>query len=163
VGTPFYAYKLGVILMATIAKKLITNDHITFNWADETSTKVAFADFSDAMNTRATQHGYSQKLGDSYSGAKSIGEAKACFNSVLNGLLGDDWNQGGGSTGGIMVEALAKVAGATFEEALEAWNGYDDDKRKALAKDPQVKLAKAEIELARAKAKVTESDDEFTL
>ncbi len=146
----------------SIAKKLVTNEALTFQWADESTTTVKFDDFSEDIRTRAMQHGFSQKLGDSYSGAKSVTEAKLMFDEVFVALMENDWNRKGGASGGIWVEAMQKAAGATFEEALNAWNDLDDDAKKEVRKDVHVKQAKLELELERASKKASESTP-FTL
>ena len=138
-----------------IAKKLVTNDALTFSWADETSTTILFADLPKDMHTRAMQHGFSQKLGDAYSGATSVVEAKAKMQDVLDGLMENDWTRkGGGSSGGLWVEAFAKAAGESIENTLEAWNRMNDMEKDGVKKHPEVKAAKAEIDLERAKAKL---------
>jgi hypothetical protein len=141
--------------MTSIAKKLVTNDALTFQWADETATTILFSDFSDDMQTRAMQHGFSQKLGDSYSKTGSVAEAKAQMKDVLDGLLENDWNRKGGSSGGLWVEAYAKATGSTIEETLAVWNDMDKEARKVVCKHPDVIAAKLTIELERLKAKAT--------
>lgn len=143
-----------------IAKKVITNKALTFLWADETSTTILFEDFSDDMDERAKAHGYSQKLGDSYSGAVSVYDAKERFKAVLDGLLQNDWNRKGVSSGGLWVEALARATGETLEDALESWNSADDAKKAAIKKHPDLLKAKAEIELERAVTKADGKDAE---
>jgi len=148
-----------------IAKKEIGESSIKFTWADETVTEVAMAGFSPEIVERAAKHGISQKLGDSYSGAAGdVQAAKAALMETLDALREGDWNRKGGgiSSGGIWVEALARAADDTIEKALEAWNTMGDAERSAMRKDSRVKLAKAEIEVERAKAKAEEAAP-FTL
>ena len=144
-----------------IAKKEIGESSITFTWADETTTEIALAGFNEAIIKRATLHGLSQKLGDSYSGAAGdVTKAKAMLMETLDALREGDWNRKGGglSSGGIWVEALAKAAGETLEAALTAWNEMDDATKAEMKKHTGVKLAKAEIEVERAKAKAVEAE-----
>jgi len=146
-----------------IGKKLITNDTLTFIWADESEpTTYRFEDFTKDMQTRAMQHGLSQKLGDAYSGATSIAEAKIRQEEVFKALMENDWNRKGGSSGGLIIEALAQAANVSFEDALEAWNGYDDDKRKMIRADKTVKVEVAKLELAR-KLEAAKGSEGFTL
>jgi hypothetical protein len=142
-----------------IAKKTIGETSITFTWADESVTVVDMADLHGSLTTRAMLHGLSQKLGDSYSGAKEVASAKAAFEDTLDALKAGDWNRKGGgfSSGGIWVEALAQAAEVTLEEALEKWNEMTDETKASIRKQPQVKVAKAEIELARANAKAVDA------
>lgn len=141
-----------------IAKKSVVEGAITFTWADETSTTVNVADFSDEIKYRACVHGFSQKLGDSYSGVKSVTEAKAKFDVTLKGLIEGDWNRKGIATGGMMVEAIARATGADLETVLGKWNEADEATRKTWVKHPDVVRAKAELDLERAKAKAKESE-----
>ena len=148
-----------------IAKKVIDGSTLKFIWADESETEIVLTGFSDDILERATLHGLSQKLGDSYSGAAGdVTKAKAALIETLDALRAGDWNRKGGgfSSGGIWVEALARAAGEDVEKALAVWNEADDDMKKAFKKDERIKLAKAEIELERAKAKA-EGAGEFTL
>ncbi len=143
-----------------IAKKSVEGTLITFDWADGSKSEVDVASFAASVVERAIAHGFSQKLGDSYSGAAGdVSAAKAMFNDTLAALQDGDWNRAGGgfSSGGVWVEALAQASGETMEAALKAWNDMDDDTKKATRKHPQVKLAKAEIEMERAKAKAAEA------
>lgn len=143
-----------------IAKKVIEGTSITFKWADDSETVVNLDGFSEAILQHATLHGLSQKLGDSYSGAAgNVAYAKEMFEETLNALREGDWNRKGGgiSSGGIWVEALARAAGEDMEAALAAWNEMDDETKAATRKHPAVKLAKAEIEAERAKAKAADA------
>lgn len=146
-------------LTETIRDLGIIDQMVTFKWADESSNTIKLSDLSDEVIAHAAAHGLSQKLGDSYSGAKSVTEAQIAFQEVLDALLAGDWNRkGGASTGGIWVEALARASGETLADTLESWQAMDDATRKAVQKHPEVKVAKAQIELERAQAKVTETD-----
>lgn len=136
-----------------IAKKLIGDTSITFTWADETSETIELSLFSEAIINRTALHGFSQKLGDSYSGIQNIAEAKIAMHGVLASLVAGDWNRKGGSTGGIWVAALARATEETLERALEAWDKMTDTVKAATKKHPDLIRAKAEIELERAQAK----------
>ena len=144
-----------------IAKKMVTNEGLTFAWADETSTFIKWDDIPEAMKLRAFQHGMSQKLGDSYASSEgSVSTAKAKFDDVLKGIMEGDWNRKGGTTGGVWVEAFAKAAGESIEDAMVAWDKLSDDERKEVKKHPDVIMAKANIDVERAKAKLDGSDIE---
>ncbi len=136
-----------------IAKKLTDDMSITFIWADETSENIALDLFPQAIIDRAAIHGFSQKLGDSYSGITNVPEAKIAMHGVLASLVAGDWNRKGGSTGGIWVEALARATGETIEAALEAWDKMTDAVQAATKKHPDLIKAQAEIGLERAQAK----------
>jgi hypothetical protein len=143
-----------------IAKKSIGETTITFTWADESETTIDVGDFSEEVQQRAMLHGFSQKLGDSYSDAQGdVATAKAMFQEVFTALLEGDWNRKGGGTssGGIWVEAIAQASGNSIEVVLAKWNTMGDAEKAAAKKHPQVKLAKAEIEMVRATAKAAEA------
>lgn len=141
-----------------IAKKSISETTLNFAWADGSTSEIDTSMFSDEMHERARMHGYSQKLGDSYSGAKTVAEARERFNAVVDGLQDGDWNRKGVATGGLWVAAIAQAVDITIEEALEKWQAMDDDTRKDVCKHPDVVLARREIELARAKVKAEGSE-----
>lgn len=150
-----------------IAKKSIVGHVITFDWADGSKDVIDIDQFSDAMLDRGLVHGFSAKLGDSYSGSKGdVAQAKLQFAEVFEALVDGDWNRAGGgiATGGIWVEAIAQAADSTIEEALTAWNAMTKEVKAVTKLTPSVKLAKAELELIRAKAKVdTSTAGTFTL
>lgn len=134
------------------ASKEIIGRKVIFKWADETTDELSLDELSDEMIVRAALHGLSQKGGDSYSQSTSVAEAKAMFYEVKSAIYAGDWNRKGGASGGIYVEALARATGNTIEDALIAWNKMDDATKAATKKHPDLKAAKAEIELERAKA-----------
>ena len=135
------------------AKVEIRDAVLVWNWADETSTIVEIDALGDNIQEQAMKHGLKQKLSDSYAGATTVMEAKQALESVLNALLSGTWNAGRSSSGGIWVEAIARAAGRSVEEALEVWNAKSEEEQKELKKHPGIKQAKAEIDLERAKAK----------
>lgn len=142
-----------------IAKKLVDESSITFIFADETSETIDLDFFSEAIINRAALHGFSQKLGDSYSGITEVAEAKLAMHGVLAALKAGDWNRKGGSTGGKWVEALARATGETIERALEAWDKMEDAVKAATKKHPDLIKALREIELERAQARAASLAD----
>ncbi len=136
-----------------LAKKLVGESSITFAWADETSETIELSLFSAEIINRTALHGFSQKLGDSYSGLQSVAEAKIAMHGVLASLVAGDWNRKGGSTGGIWVAALARATDETLERALEAWDKMTDEVKKVTKAHPDLIRAVAEIGLERAQAK----------
>jgi len=136
-----------------IAKKLVDESSITFIFADETSETIELEFFSEAIINRAALHGFSQKLGDSYSGITEVAEAKLAMHGVLAALKAGDWNRKGGSTGGKWVEALARATGETIERTLEAWDKMTDEVKAATKKHPDLIKVLREIELERAQAR----------
>jgi hypothetical protein len=133
--------------------------NVMFKFVDGTTRTIALSDLSEGMVTHLALHGLSQKGGDSYSGAESVGEAVEKFNSTIDMLLNGDWSAGRSASGGIWVDAIAAAADVSREEALAKWNAADDDTRKELKKHPAIKAAKAQIELERAKTKVASAGE----
>ncbi len=136
-----------------IAKKLVEDTSIIFIFADETSETIELDFFSKEIINRAALHGFSQKLGDSYSGITNVAEAKLAMHGVLAALRAGDWNRKGGSTGGKWVEALARATGETIERTLEAWDKMTDEVKTATKKHPDLIKVLREIELERAQAR----------
>lgn len=141
--------------MATIKKAVITSTEN--GWMYEFNNGgILQADVRELphdMEHQLMLHGLKQKLSDSYSGLTTDHEIEAAVNGVWDNLVKNLWNAGRSSLGGIWVEAIARAAGVSVEQAAEKWNSMDEDTRKDVKKNPQVKQAKAEIELERAKAK----------
>ena len=131
---------------------------LVWHFADDTTESIEINDFSEEIMNQATMHGLKQKLSDCYAGATTVREAKEKFYAVLETLRNGDWNAKRITTGGLWVEALARAAQVTIEQALEKWNSLDDDQIKDLKKHPGIKQAKAEIELERAKEKAEGSE-----
>ena len=137
----------------SIAKKLVTETSITFQWADGIETAIEFDSFNEDIQQHARNHGLSQKLGDSYSGAVNCDEARERFEATLAALMDGDWNRKGVATGGLWVAAIAQATGKSPDEVLEKWQAMDEATRKAVCKHPDVILARKQIDLQRAEAK----------
>lgn len=147
-----------------VAKKVIEGTKLTFNWADETSTSFVLSAYPASMVEALAMHGLKQKLGDTYSGALNngwdIARCKLEVEEVHVSMVSGDFNRkgGGASTGGILIEAIAAVTGATIEDVLTKWNAMDDDTKASIKKREDVKVEQRKIELARAVAKAESAD-----
>lgn len=64
-------------------KDYVEYPYVKFNWSDGTVTTVDVESFTDDDRKQACLHGFSQKLGDSYSKVTSLEEAKANFDKQL--------------------------------------------------------------------------------
>ena len=134
-----------------IAKKKVEGTTITWTWADGKKSIVKIDDFAEELIERSAVHGISQKLGDSYSGAKSVDEARIAFDSVFVALKAGDWNRKGTGTGGIWLESIARaIPGVTLEQLLAKWDSFSDEKQKTMKGHPDTKLAHAQIVAERA-------------
>lgn len=133
--------------------------------------KVAFANghkaeldtakLTDEMKEQAMIHGLTQKVRDSFAGAKGdVNYAIAQAEAVIEAIQGGSWNRRGGATGsgGILAEAVARVKGWEVSEAREKIAGLDEDSVKALEKAPSVAAAIAEIRAERAKERAKNAD-----
>jgi hypothetical protein len=154
--------------MAKIAKKSVVCDGVTgqvvFDWADGQKEGYGLNDLSEEMVVRLAIHGLAQKLGDSYAGAKSVKEAQDNVAYLFAALASGDWTIKGErtSTGGIWAEALAAVTGQPIEACAAKLAEMDEAQLKVIKANPQMKAAKAKIDLERAekKAKLAEGETE---
>ena len=146
--------------MAIKKAQVTMKDATTLVWTfgNGNSHEVNVDTFSKDVQDKAKVHGFKQKLSDCYSGAGSASEAEQAFKAQLEGLKGDAWNAGRSSTGGIWVEALAKAAGVSVEEAQAKWEEMTEEKKKELKAHAGIKLAKLEIEKDRAERKAKDAE-----
>lgn len=145
---------------AAVAKKVLDDvvGKVAFQFADGVSREFRVGDLPQEIIHRLALHGLSQKLGDSYASRDDKGwtvgecrdEAMRVWANLTNGVWAD---RGGAGTGGILAEALARATGRELAECVAVVTGLDEDGRKALGKNPQVKAAQAAIQAERAAAK----------
>lgn len=137
-----------------------------FNGAETIS--VATKDFSKEMQVCALWHGFAQKLGDAYSGAK--GDVKVAveqFQEALESLKEGQWvtaREGGGARPSQIAEAYRRamaIAGTelTIDQAVEKVKSWDDEKRKAAEAMPQIANQLAQIRLENAQKKAAAAAD----
>lgn len=144
-----------------------TTAAVAWKWTDQTTDIIPVSDLDANIQNLLTLYGLSQKLGDAYSAAESLAEAKAMFGKVLDGLRRGDWSVRGQGFGAVSIEeCIARAMGITLEEATERWTQMPEDRRKAIQAHPSIKAAQKAIELERAQARAesTEADlsDLFT-
>lgn len=132
-----------------IAKKIVGDDFVKFEFANGEILVCSLDDLSEETVRKLAVHGLSQKEGDSYAGAESIAEAVSSAKTVWNNLVNDLWTVKV-SRGGRMVEALVRATGKTFEECLEKYTDMDEAAQKDLKKHPAIVQALADIEVERA-------------
>lgn len=152
----------GDLMMAKIAKKIVKDDSIVFEFVNGTVLEYEIADLDMDITHRLALHGLSQKLGDSYAGAETVDEAVGTVKTLWDQLLSGVWATRA-ARGGIWVEALARVTGESYEDCLQAWMSYDEEKQKELKKHPQMVEAHALINAERAQAKVTKADSAWQI
>lgn len=151
--------------MAKKATKSISEDgnEITFDFADEgvENLSAKITDLNEDIVGRLAMHGLSAKMGDSYAGVDTVGEAREKANGVWEDLVAGNWTTRVAGAGGPRVtqlaEALVSVAGArgkelTLEQAVEALGKMPDDQKKALRKSGEIKKAIAAIKIEKLQA-----------
>lgn len=137
--------------MAKIASKVMGEGFVRFEFADGQFLQCDAKEIAGDIMTRLVLHGISQKVGDSYAGAESIGEARLMAQAVWNNLKAGIW-AAKATRGGKIVEALHRATGQPLEACLAKWTVMEESKQKALRKHPDIKRALAEIEAERAAA-----------
>lgn len=113
----------------------------------------------EATLFRLALHGASQKIGDSYAGAKESGEdpikyAKEAVSETIKQLYEGKWavtrTGSGAPRVSILVLAYAKVKGITEDAALEVLSDLSDDDKKELQKNKKIAAAIAVIRAEQA-------------
>lgn len=145
------------------ASKIVDLDKgiITFKFENGHEHVIDPRKFEKNVVQHATLHGFSQKFGDSYSGAADADEAEKQFLATLenmqNGVWGVPRSAGGGGRAPLVVEAIAQVLDISVSDARERYDALEQEDRKALATHPEVQAAKAQIQAQRAAEKAKEA------
>jgi hypothetical protein len=133
-----------------MAKKLtkeITDTGVSIEFANGETLALQFADLSEDIKFRLMAHGASQKLGDASAGTER--------------LIAGDWKSVRESSGspkiGLLVEALARLTSRDIAECREVVESLDDETKKKLRAQPQLKAVMADIRAEREKAKAQEA------
>jgi len=153
--------------MAQVCKKsvILRGDHpagIRFAFGNGNVHEVFVENFTEEVQEAALVHGFSQKLGDSYSGSGGDADtAETMFLTQLE-ILKSGWTKGERGAGGLadedLAQALATLTGKGIDEAREAVRGADKEWKQARRKHPAVAAEIAKIKAARAEAKVESLD-----
>ena len=130
---------------------------LIFKFADGDEHRVELSDFPEETLRAAAWHGISQKLGDSYAGAKDKDEsAEDLYLDQLDALKRGDWvkqRESAGPRTSMVAEALHTVKPdkyPTVEAAQEAVSAWSKDERAAKLKVPALAAALADIKAKRA-------------
>lgn len=145
--------------MAQKTKKVIEGDIITISFPDAPTDEVVKVDLNDLpqpIQQRLMMHGLSQKLGDATAGA-DLEECLPRVKAVAEALHDPDgWTTRVPGTAGPrttqLAEALAAVTGKPIEEAAAVVADLDDDQKKELRQNAQIKAELAKIKAAAAAA-----------
>jgi hypothetical protein len=96
---------------------------------------------NEETRDRLALHGASQKIGDSYAGAKESGEdpikyATDAVNETIAQLYRNEWaiarSGGGAPRTSLLVQAYAAIKGVSLEEAQEVIGSLTDEEKKAV-------------------------------
>lgn len=145
--------------MAQKTKKVIDGDKITITFPDAPTDESVVVDLNELPENivqRLAMHGLSQKLGDATAGAdldeclprvKAVAEAlhdPEGWTTRVPGSAGPRTTQ--------LAEALAAVTGKPVEEAAAVVSELDDEQKKELRGNAQIKAELAKIKAAAAAA-----------
>lgn len=121
---------------------------ITITFDDTESRTFDSNELSDTIRERLMIHGLSQKLGDSYSGTKSVREsggdpiafAKENVSGVWDSLLEGEWSVRGEGSARVtyLIRALSEFKDKTVEEVIRAIEGKDDKWKKSTSAHPAI-------------------------
>lgn len=143
-----------------IAQSDVVKGKLVFTFANDARVEIDPAKISDEIRDQLVMHGLTQKIRDSFAGAKGdVNFAVAQAEGVVEALLAGEWNRrGGGAFGGnLLAEAVARLKGIEIGEARQRLAELTDDQREALKKASSVKKAILEIKAERANA--SDEDD----
>jgi hypothetical protein len=143
----------------------IENKLVTIEFENGEKRSLALSELNEATIVRAALHGLSQKMGDSYAGAKDepdpVAFSIASVDDVRKALLNGDWRAATTGTGGSRVSDLAKavaqVTGKPLEEVVETLAEMSDEQKKPIKDNPHVKAALAQIKAAAAAERATKA------
>ena len=134
---------------------------VRFTFEDESVQEVDVFALPEAIQKHLAVHGASQKIGDSYAGAKAeenpLAFAKESVKGVIDQLVAGIWRAaregGGGPRVSDLTAAWARVSGDSVEASAEFIGSLSADDAKALRKKPKVAAALAAIAAEKAVAR----------
>lgn len=147
----------------------VENRSVTFSFEDGTDVVVKLDDMPEDIKEKLALHGISQKLGDSYAGAKAATEgtdidpndwAKQQVEQGKAQLESGDWTvrTGAGSPGITdLARALAEVGGVTEERAAEIVKESDKEEKKQLRAHPDIAAVLTRLKAERAQQKAEQA------
>jgi hypothetical protein len=133
---------------------------VRVDFDDKSSISIDVNSLNEETKFRALIHGISQKVGDSYAGAKSDSNplefAKTAAKETIEQVLKGEWRAPSTSSGpreSDLAKALSLATGETLEKAIEFIANLDDEAIKVLRKKPKVAAQLAAIAAQKAIAK----------
>lgn len=154
---------VNIMAKQSIATTDVIQGTLVITFANKEKLTIDPSQLSDAIREQLVLHGLTQKVRDSFAGAKGdVNYAQAQAEGVAEALMAGEWNRrGGGAFGGnLLAEAVARIKGIEISEARERLADLTDDQRDALKKSPSVKRMILTIKADRANAAADGGDDE---
>lgn len=142
---------------STIATKTIDfeNGSFSFDFSDGRSLSGFLSDFSPEVQAKLALDGIRHKVGDSYAGAKTVGDAYDAAQAMLAAIKSGDYRvarEGGGAapTGGVIVDAIVRFKNAqgkptTREAELAKWLTLSPEQRSQVSNLAAIKVLVLEI------------------
>lgn len=122
---------------------------VSFTFGNGEKLEFDTSKVSERTRLDLTCHGASQKIGDSYAGAKgNFAEGISNAKAVIQQLYDDKWSadrEGGAPRLGELAEAIARIKGVTLEVATAAVEKATDDQRKTWRSNAKVKAVIAQV------------------
>lgn len=147
------------------ATKSVADDFsaVTFSFSTGETLEAKVSDFPDSIQDALTCHGLAQKLGDSYAGADAA-HAYSAANAVFEAMKEGNWTQRTGGTSGPRIsqlaEALSQVTGQEVEACVAKLATLDEEVKKQIRAQPQIKTALAEIKVRKAQEAAAKAAEE---
>ena len=168
--------KRNAAIVATIDGMTLHLDFINGKRLSLNAGHVTSMEFEDIGQVdtieRAIMHGLKQKLVDAAAisrnpetgRAASIDDKYNAVKTVFNRLLRGQWNavrEGGGATGGLLLQALARIYDGrkTVEQLREYLSDKSDAEKTALRKNPKVAAIIDEIRVEMGRAGGIDTDE----
>lgn len=146
----------GELKKTKFADKSIDNGKLSIAFGNGEVVSVALDEIPEELHTDLAMHGLSQKLGDSYAGAKGdYAMAIKNVTQVIEQLKAGDWRASRGSGEskprvGELAAAVARVKSISVEEAMAILDTLDDEAKKTVRNHAQIKLAIQQIRTEKA-------------
>jgi hypothetical protein len=133
------------------------------SFIDGTDLRAEWDSFNDETKYRLGVHGLSQKVGDSYAGAKDVEEAKMLAKDTIEVLQKGGWGtrvSDGLGRVTLLAEALSRLTKVPVNEVRATLDTLDEDTVKSIRLDEQVKLMVSKIKTERLEAKAEKASAE---
>lgn len=136
----------------------------SFTFGNGTTLEQTVDELPANIQRQLMLHGFMQKVGDSYAGAKgNFAEGIDNAKGVIEALKSGEWGTGRDSDGkprlDELAEAIARVKGIPVEDAKKAAEAADEDKRKTWRAHPKIKAAIALIRSEKAQKALEAATD----